>query len=366
VGGLLVVGSTARRVLVTGAGSGASNNLIRSLKAADTSLVVVGCHEDRFVLRNSVADRNYLLPPLDRPGFLAPLRRVVAAERVSLLLPASDVDVRRFVRLGGRTGARLFLPRRATVERCQDKYRLIALLRQRSIPAPVTVAVRDLRGLKACFRDLPDPRRAWCRVRSGTGALGAALVKSPAEARDWIRCWTAMRGVPPRAFTLSEHLPGRDFGCQSLWKDGRLVLIKTYERLSYLTPGTRPGGTSSTAALARTVVEPAVVETCRRAVRALDPRASGAFSIDLKEDTAGVARITEVSAGRLSSATPIMDLVGKHNMALTYVSLGLGEPVELREEYDVAEDHYMLRDVDTLPALFHADELFDGVTDLRR
>jgi hypothetical protein len=52
-------------------------------------------------------------------------------------------------------------------------------------------------------------------------------------------------------------------------------------------------------------------------------------------------------------------------MALTYVSLGLGEPVELCEEYDVAEDHYMLRDVDTLPALFHADELFEGVADVR-
>jgi carbamoyl-phosphate synthase large subunit len=354
-----------RRVLVTSAGTGASNNLIRSLKAGDASLCVVGCHDDRFVLKNSPADRNYLLPPPHRPGFLAAVRRVVTAERVGLLLPASDGDVRRFARLRGRTGGRLYLPRRATIERCQDKYGLTAFLQRRGIPAPVTFPVRDPGRLAELFARLPDPRRGWCRVRAGTGAFGAVPVRSAAEARDWIRCWTAIRGVPARAFTLSEYLPGRDIGCQSLWKDGRLVLIKTYERLSYLTRGDRPGRAASTAALARTVSAPAAVDTCRRAVRALDPRASGAFSIDLKEDAAGVPRITEVSAGRLSSATNILDLAGKHNMALTYVSLGLGEPVELCEEYDVAEDHYMLRDVDTLPALFHADELFEGVADVR-
>ena len=42
--------------------------------------------------------------------------------------------------------------------------------------------------------------------------------------------------MPVTAFVLSEYLPGRDFGCQSVWKDGKLVLIKTYERLLTLAP----------------------------------------------------------------------------------------------------------------------------------
>jgi hypothetical protein len=53
-------------------------------------------------------------------------------------------------------------------------------------------------------------------------------------------------------------------------------------------------------------------------------------------------------------------------MALMYVRLALDEPVELRDEYDVAPDHYMLREVDVTPTVHHADEYFDGVEDARR
>ncbi len=46
--------------------------------------------------------------------------------------------------------------------------------------------------------------------------------------------------------------------------------------------------------------------------------------------------------------------------------VALGEPVDLCEEYDVAEDYYMLRDLDTPPAVFHAEELFEGIEEMWR
>ena len=132
------------------------------------------------------------------------------------------------------------------------------------------------------------------------------------------------------------------------------------------------------AVLAKTVDAPSVVATCRRAVEALDSRASGVFSIDLRENADGVPCITEVNAGRLSSGTNLLDLTGKHNMAVTYARVGLGEPVELRETYDMVEDHYMLRDLDAAARAFgtagevlglfretHADEaVVDGLVAL--
>ena len=75
--------------------------------------------------------------------------------------------------------------------------------------------------------------------------------------------------------------------------------------------------------------------------------------------------ITDVNVGRFSSATAVYDQTGKHNMAITYVRLALGEPVDLREVYDVDEDHYVLRDVDMPPAVFHADDFFDGIEEAR-
>src|SRR5687767_10743983 len=111
-----------RRLLVMGAGAGASNNLIASLRAGDPSFHVVGTHHDRFVLRKSPADRNYLVLPSEHPRFVASLQTVLDAERVDLLIPNSDGDVRAVARRRGRLRGRVFLPRTAVIERCQDKY----------------------------------------------------------------------------------------------------------------------------------------------------------------------------------------------------------------------------------------------------
>jgi carbamoyl-phosphate synthase large subunit len=170
-----------------------------------------------------------------------------------------------------------------------------------------------------------------------------------------------MRDVPVSDFMLSEYLPGRDFGCQSLWKDGKLVLIKTYERLSYLGTGSQPAQVSSTAALAKTVFEPKVVDTCVRAISLLDAKVSGVFSVDLRENMRGVPCITEINAGRFSSATNIFDLVGRHNMAKTFVRLAQGLAVDVGDSYDVAPDWYMLRDLDGAPRIFHASDFSDNV-----
>jgi glutathione synthase/RimK-type ligase-like ATP-grasp enzyme len=354
-----------RRLLVTGAGTGATNNLIRSLKAGAPALFIVGCHSDRFFLKKSMADRNYLVPRFGHSKWAQALRYVLKAERIDLLIPSTDLDVKAVSSIRDKLRDQVFLPRQAVVELCQDKYLLSQFLRGRGLPAPATIPVTDLKHLASIFRRL-GRTPVWCRIRTGSGSMGAMPVRSPGQARSWIRSWEAERRVPATSFTLSEYLPGRDFGCQSLWNKGELILIKAYERLSYLLTGGQLSQVSSVAALSKTVYEPRVAEICANAVRALDGKASGAFSVDLKEDASGAPRITEINAGRLSSATNILDLTGKHNMAVTYVQLALGEPVDIPETYDLAGDYYMLRDFDSCPRIFHADEFFDEIAEPSR
>lgn len=351
-------------VLVTGAGTGLGNNLIRSLRAADRSLVVLGCHDNRFELKKSAGDRHYLLPAPDQRAFVGRLVELLDAERVDLVVPTSDRDVRVLSRHRRRLGRRVFLPRAGVIELGQDKYAVSRRLARRGVPAPRTFAVTNLAAVSDILRRLPRGP-AWCRVRRGSGAYGAAPVRTAAQARAWIAYWSTMRGVPVRDFTLGEYLPGRDFACQMLWDRGRLVLAKTFQRLSYYGGGARAGAVSSVAALAVSTAAPRVVEVCTAAVGALDRAMSGPCCLDLKENAAGVPCVTEINVGRFSLSTGIYDLVGKHNMAGAYVRLALGEPVDLGEPYDAAPDHYLIRDVDTLPAVVHADELFEGITDLR-
>jgi hypothetical protein len=56
----------SRRLLGMAAGTGACNNLVRSLKAGAAGVYIVGCNDDRFTLKQSTADRLYLLRPSRR------------------------------------------------------------------------------------------------------------------------------------------------------------------------------------------------------------------------------------------------------------------------------------------------------------
>src|SRR2546421_1786309 len=229
----------ATRVLVLSAGTGATNNLVRGTRAGGAAHAHVGCHDERFTLKKSGADRNYLVPPASDGGFLQPLLAVVAKESIDLVLPGNDDDVRALAAARAALGERLFLPADDVIATCQDKYRLSTALRARGVPAPRTAVVTDLAAIEAIFADFGRPR-LWCRIRNGSGSRGAIPVIRPAQARAWIEYWHEMRGVPVDAFTLSEYLPGRDFAAQALWRGGEVVLDKICERLAGFRGGRPP------------------------------------------------------------------------------------------------------------------------------
>ena len=287
----------SRRILLPGAGTGAGNNLIRSLGEDYPGLFVVGTHDDRFTLRNSKANRNYLLPRAGDPRFTDALRTIIERERIDLVIPHTADDVDTVSGLRDVLPCRTFLPSKSTLERCQDSRELHEFLRAHDFPT----------------------------------------------------------------ITASDDLTGRDFACQSLWKDGRLMLIKTVERLAYL-GGTAAGGPIES--LAKTVDERWAVALCADAVRLLDPDATGAFSVSLRENRTGIPCITEIHAGRFTAMLNFFDLTGRHNMSATYVRLALDEPVDVGDPYDVGAECYFVRGVDTVPAIFRADQLFEGIEEV--
>ena len=350
------------RVLVTGAGTGPAENLITSLRAGYRKLFVAGCHSDRFELRASAADAKYLIPPSHHRDYVRALRGVAEREAISVLVPTSDAEVWRLAHARRAFGRRVFLPRASVVALCQDKYALTKLLLARGVAAPLTYRVRRLADVSVQFRRLAASGGVWCRIRFGHGGLGSLLVETPAQARAWIAYWMRMRGVRAGSFTLSEYLPGRDFSCQSLWREGTLVLTKTFERLA---PFGVSVGASSVAALMKTVNEPGVAAVCAAAIRAVDGHASGVYCFDVRENARGMPCVTEINAGRFSMSTNLYDLVGQHNMASTYLRLALGERSNVRDEYDAAEGYYMVRSLDTSARIFHADAFAEGIEDAR-
>src|SRR5262249_5432546 len=148
-------------------------------------------------------ERNYLLPEFSA-NLGAALRKIVAVERVDLVIPTSDAGVAMLSALRAKLKHHTFLPRRSVIERCQDKYILTQFLLEHGIPAPITYPIGKGAKVEALFRRFKRSDRLWCRIRAGAGSYGAIPVKTPAQVKSWIAYWQAMRGVAPGSFTLSE------------------------------------------------------------------------------------------------------------------------------------------------------------------
>ena len=341
-----------RKVLVTGAGGGGTNNLIRSLRVSSLDLEIYGSNLDPFNLAKSGADKNFLLPSASDPNYVNALLDRVEREGIELIIPNNDREIRRISDERDRVPCRLFLPPKGVVDVCQDKHEMHMQLKASDLPTAKSIPINDYKDIEPAIDALAHTGdRFWIRPRTGSGSKGATWVKNAEQARSWISLWHELRGFPVNAFTISEFLPGRDYAFQSIWRNGRLVVAKLCERLTYFFGENQLSGMSSTPAVARTVRDDAAIETALRTVQIICDRPHGNFNLDMKADSDGVMNVTECNIGRFFMITPIFDLSGKINTAEIHVRCAFDESLNINEIIDIEEDVYLLRDLDTEPMI---------------
>jgi carbamoyl-phosphate synthase large subunit len=345
------------RALVTSAGTGSCGNVIRALRAITPPPFVVGVHYDRFTLSQSSADTNYVCAPYGTSAFVERAADIVERERINVVMPTDDEAVKTFSDHRRRFRLPLFLPRRATIDLCQDKYALTVFLRRREIPAPLTYHVTSLDAVDRIFARFPRRSVLWCRARRGTRSLAGTAVATPEQARSWISQWRDLRHMRVADFTLSEYLPGRHVIVQSVWRNGRLVVVQAVEVLNYFAAANNPSGVFSLSSLAKTVLAPEAVDVAVRAVRAMERRASGTFFSELREDASGTPCITEINAGRFPSGVTALVARGKRNMVEVFAACAVGDRVDSGDAENFAGERYLVRDIDALPGIVAASDV---------
>ena len=111
-----------KNILVTGAGGGGSNNLIRGIRESKYPVNIIGSNSDKFLLGRSLADKNYYLPRGDSgPAYLKALTQIIEQDQIGLIIPNNDTEVRIISGLRDQLATRIFLPDQKTIELCQDK-----------------------------------------------------------------------------------------------------------------------------------------------------------------------------------------------------------------------------------------------------
>ncbi len=330
------------RILLTGVGSPASQNVLRSLRDAPEPLYIVGADANRYHLEWGDLNRAYEAPMTDSPEYLPFLLALIEREKIEFVHGQPDWEVAWLAKHTNLLPARTLLPKPAVVASCQDKAICAYCWHEAGLRRDPLRMIRNHADQEKAAKALGLP--LWLRATSGAGARGSCRVENLEQGRAWLDFWSA-RGVGWQ-FMAQEYLPGPEFAFQSVWHKGRLVTSATRERLEFVFPQHAPSGVTSSPVVARSVHNAQVNEIASQAILAVDPRPNGIYCVDLKCDSEGIPRPTEINAGRFFTTSYFFTAAGA-NMPYQYLLLGLGRESISMPQYDaVPAGLYWIRHID--------------------
>ena len=343
------------KVIITGAGGGGANNIITTIKDRNDYLLI-GFDISEYKVARANVDRRFVVPPASSPDYEAKISSIIAEQKPDLIIPTNDPEVEKLSEIRDNLDTQLFFPDHESVALCLDKWKFYNFAMDKGIRMAETYHVEKLEDVDDIFSNF-DSDMLWCRAIKGAGSKGATKVKDAEQAKWWIKYWNEMRGMQISDFTISEFLPGRDFACQSTWKNGKLILMKAAERLSYIEAASRPSNMSSSPELAKTVNDRALFDFCIDVIQKLSGgKAHGNYDIDIKMNEQNEYCVTEINIGRFFMITNLFNLSGKHSMIDTYLKLAMDIDPEITDTFDFSE-MYLIRSLDTLPTVLSPDEI---------
>jgi carbamoyl-phosphate synthase large subunit len=339
-----------KRILVTGVGGPAGINFVMSLKIAPEKMFIVGTEANVHFIHLASTNRCYLVPEAMEDRYIDELNEVILKEEVEFVHAQPDAEVAVISENREKLKANVFLPSKKAVRVCQDKLESAKLWRKNDVPVARFIELRDEGDVDKAFEVFGSP--IWIRARQGAGGRGSTPAYNKETALSWISYWKS-RNVTWE-FIAQEHLPGRNIGFHSLWKDGELVTSMARERLRYIYPHLAPSGITGTPSIQRTIHDNFVNEIGTKAVLAIDQDFNGIACVDLKENNGGVPCVTEINAGRMfttsfffSYASRVLRKDYYANIPYLYVKLAFNESIPDIPKYNILpENIYWIRHID--------------------
>lgn len=199
----------------------------------------------------------------------------------------------------------------------------------------------------------------WIRATNGTGGLGSLKLNDLSSYKSWL----FINSFIPE-FTVSEFLTGRHLANEMLYYNGEYVKGAALECAEYVMASTAPSHVTGNTHFARFLNEDRINEFCDRCIKYLEKKlnvtAHGILSFDLKEDSEGNMKVTEVNIRHMAYAG-VMAHVGFDLIEDTIKIMEDGncDRVERAPYYHYDKPYIFLRDVDVEPIILDSEEIFD-------
>lgn len=314
-----------KRILVTGAGGAPGANFIASLRMAKKEeFYIVGADINKYHLELTEGlDAKYILPTADDPRYLDTLNALIDREHIHFVHSQPEQEVWLLSNNATQVRTKTFFPKPSVLQITSDKSVLNTLLRKEGIPVPMAYHLKSEIDIQAALDEfLRDQECVWLRATRGAGSKGSLPINTLLQAQGWIDYWKKRKGLSIEDFMISEFLPGDEFAFQSLWHEGELIVSMARKREEYLFGNLFPSGQSSSPSIAVTVHRDDVNSAATRAILAVDPKATGIFCADIKENKDGTPCVMEINAGRFFTTSNNFSAAGL-NMPHAYVTLAL-------------------------------------------
>lgn len=303
----MIDGRTAT-ILVPGAAGAAGISAIKSLRRDTFAGRIVATDGEPFSAGFAFSHASYVIPGIDDPSTYERMQKIMAREKVEIILPTGLTDTAVFSskKKALATSGIIFAGSdQSTVELCHDKLAFWNHVHS-EFPVPALVEVKN--GQPSMYPCFVKPRR-------GAGSRGCGRCRDENDWKFYSRCGGEV--------LVLEDLPGSEYSVDVLSDfNGEPKLAVPRERL----------GISDGVTVRARVRRDAEIETlCLRMARFLGIK--GVCCMQLKRDAFGEARFLEVNA-RLGGSSVISALAGV-DLVKCLISMVCGEPVQIPEYREI-------------------------------
>lgn len=338
------------KIIITGACAVSSRSVIRSLKKSalfkDSEFVGWDIATNLYGLYEGLFDKIYKVPPVNSPDYFTVISDILEREKPDAVIPVPEVEVLYWSKKPFNIPC--LTPEYKFCELSISKKKLFALLEDTDlIPKSLDVDKEIL--LSQDFIN-PFGYPVWIRDSSAGTASGKGSFKANnnEELRAWVKINTGVN-----SFQISEYLPGGNFGCFCLFKNGKLLKLAIAERIEYLMSKVSVSGITGNTCVGRLLNDELIKNTALQVIEKVcvetESIMNGLVVVDLKSDVNNTPKVTEINIRHVAFSSSFAN--AGFNLSEYHLLCTLERENELTEEIEMVypKNNRILRDVDGQP-----------------
>lgn len=352
-----------KTILITGIGGLTPRSIATVIRKNHPDYKLIGCDIDKKAMgffMNGLVDEYFVAPRCSSPEYFPCIEAVVKEKKIdyAFVQPESEiVEWARYYEKYNKYPCPVFMGSKLLSESLRDKSIMADLLKGTEFIPKTIKVTQDNPRFEDVEYEIGFP--CWIRATEGTGGLGSLRVDDLSSYKSWL---FINAGIPE--FTVSEFLTGRHLANQMLYYNGEYVKGAALECVEYVMANTAPSHVTGNTHFGRFLNEDSINEFCDNCIKYLEKKlnvpAHGVLSFDLKEDSKGNMKVTEINI-RHMAYTGVMARTGFDLIEDTIRIMEDGNSNRVkRDQFHHYEKPYVfLRDVDVEPILLESEAIFD-------